>query len=304
MASVPMLHDKLHRKRAIVEQLFLIACLTATVFGFLALAALIYGIVRDGWSVLSWDFITSFPSRFAEKAGVYSALFGTLWLMLLTALFTVPLGVGAAVYLEEFAPRNRFTRLIQLNIANLAGVPSIVYGLLGLAIFVRTLSTITSGEAFGIEGTSRSVLTGALTMSLLILPMVITSSQEALKAVPRSYREGSLALGATQWETVRSHVIPPALPGILTSIILGLSRAIGESAPLMTIGALTYIAYLPKSPFDGFTVLPIQIFNWASRPQPAFHANAAGAIIILLGVLVVFNSTAIYLRNVARKRLR
>jgi phosphate transport system permease protein len=283
---------------------FLFVCIFATLIGFLSLVLLIVGVAKDGIGVLDWDFLTSFPSRKAERAGVYSALFGTFWLMGLTALFSVPLGVGAAIYLEEFAPKNWFTKIIQINIANLAGVPSIVYGLLGLAVFVRALSDVTDGSVFGIQGTSRSVLAGALTMSLLILPMIITSTQEALKAVPNSYREGALALGSTNWETVRNHVLPPAAPGILTSIILGLSRAIGESAPLMTIGALTYVAFLPQSPFDGFTVMPIQIFQWAARPQEAFHHNAAGAIIVLMAVLILFNSAAIYLRYVARKRVR
>src|SRR5687768_9944684 len=279
------LQDKHHARRKFVENAFVFVCVSATIIGFLSLVLLVVGVAKDGIGVLNWDFISSFPSRKAENAGVYSALFGTFWLMGLTALFSVPLGVGAATYLEEFASKNWLTKLIQINIANLAGVPSIVYGLLGLAIFVRALSNVTDGTAFGIEGTSRSVLSGALTMSLLILPMIITSTQEALRAVPNSYREGALALGSTKWETVRNHVLPPAAPGILTSIILGLSRAIGESAPLMTIGALTYVAFIPESPFDGFTVMPIQIFQWASRPQEAFHHNAAGGILVLMVVL-------------------
>lgn len=302
-AIVDNLKDKHHRRRKLVESLFVFVCIFATFLGFLSLVLLIVGVAKDGVSVLSWDFISSFPSRKAENAGVYSALFGTFWLMGLTALFSVPLGVGAAIYLEEFASKNWLTRLIQINIANLAGVPSIVYGLLGLAIFVRALSDVTDGTVFGIQGTARSVLSGALTMSLLILPMIITSTQEALKAVPNSYREGSYALGSTRWETVRNHVLPPAMPGVLTSIILGLSRAIGESAPLMTIGALTYVAFIPESPFDGFTVLPIQIFQWAARPQEAFHHNAAGGILVLMAVLIIFNAAAIYLRQVARRRL-
>ena len=299
-----VIHDKNHARRKLTENVFVFVCVFATIIGFLSLVILVVGVAKDGVGVLSWDFLNNFPSRRAERAGVHAALFGTFWLMGLTALFSVPLGVGAAVYLEEFAPKNWLTKVIQVNIANLAGVPSIVYGLLGLAIFVRALSSVTDGTLFGIQGTSRSVLAGSLTMSLLILPMIITSTQEALRAVPLSYREGSLALGSTMWETVRNHVLPPAAPGILTSIILGLSRAIGESAPLMTIGALTYVAFVPKSPFDGFTVLPIQIFQWAARPQEAFHKNAAGAIIVLMVVLILFNAAAIYLRQVARKRVQ
>lgn len=291
-------------RRVLVERLFMLACLLAIVFGILALVALIYGILRDGLGRLDWEFITSFPSRRASSAGIYSALAGTLWLMTLVTVFTVPVGVASAIYLEEFAPNNRLTRFIQLNIANLAGVPSIVYGLLGLAIFVRMLEPITSGQAFGFANTSgRSVLSGSLTMSLLILPMVITACQEALRAVPQSHRHGALALGSTVWEAVRHQVLPAALPGILTSVILGLSRAIGETAPLITIGALTYVAFLPKTPFDGFTVLPIQIFNWASRPQAAFQENAAAGIIVLLVVLLLFNSAAIVFRIFARRRL-
>lgn len=291
-------------RRVLFERLFMLACLLAIIFGILSLLALMYGILRDGLGRLDWDFITSFPSRRASSAGIYSALAGTLWLMTLVTIFTVPIGIASALYLEEFAPKNRLTSLIQVNIANLAGVPSIVYGLLGLAIFVRMLEPITSGQAFGFTNTSgRSVLAGSLTMSLLILPMVITACQEALRAVPQSHRHGALALGSTTWEAVRYQVLPAALPGILTSVILGLSRAIGETAPLITIGALTYVAFIPRSPFDGFTVLPIQIFNWASRPQAAFHENAAAGIIVLLVVLLLFNSVAIGFRVFARRRL-
>jgi phosphate transport system permease protein len=274
-----------------LERLFFVLCAAATLFGLLAVITLTFGIFRDGWSVVDWQFITSFPSRFAEKAGIASALAGTLWLMAMTAVLTVPLGIGTAVYLEEFAPKNRLTNLIQINIANLAGVPSIVYALLGLTIFVRMFEM------------GRSILAGSLTMSLLILPMVIAASQEAIRAVPSSYREGSLALGATRWETTRHHILPQALPGILTGIILGLSRAIGEAAPLITIGAATFINFLPKSPSDAFTVLPIQIFNWASDPRHSFHKNAAGAIIVLMAALLLFNALAILLRNAARKKL-
>lgn len=294
MVSLGMMESKaggLGVWRALRERMFVIACLVATLFALLSLVVLMYGIVRDGWGALSWDFITSFPSRRPGQAGIYSALVGTLWLMALTTVVTVPLGVGAAVYLEEFAPKNRLTEFIQINISNLAGVPSIVYGLLGLTIFVRGMQL------------ERSLAAGALTLSLLILPVVITASQEALRAVPRAYREASLAIGATTWETVRDHVLPQAVPSIITGIILGLSRAIGETAPLITIGAFTFVTFLPSGPMDKFTALPIQIFDWASRPQAAFHQLAAGGILILMAVLLLFNSLAIGLRLYAERKM-
>lgn len=279
--------------RILKERLFIVLCIIGTVFGVLALVTLFYQVFVDGWHRLSWDFLTSMPSRHAERAGVLPALVGTLWLLVLTTLVTVPLGIGSAVYLEEFAPKNRLSKLIQVNIANLAGVPSIVYGLLGLAIFVRTLSL------------ERSLAAAALTMSLLILPMVITASQEAIRAVPNSFREGSLALGATRWETVRNAVLPSAYSGILTGVILGLSRALGEAAPLIAIGAATFVSTVPKSPMEeGFTVLPIQIFNWADRPKREFLENSAAAIIVLMTVILVFNLLAAILRTKARKRTK
>jgi phosphate transport system permease protein len=274
------------------EAVFRLLCLLATCIGVLMLALLLYGIFRDGWKRLNPDFLQAFPSRFPERAGIKAALVGTFWIMGITALVSVPVGVAAAIYLEEFAPKNRLTGLIQTNIANLSGVPSIVYALLGLAVFVRALAL------------GRSVLAGALTISLLILPTVIITTQEALRAVPRSLRDGSLALGATPWQTVRHMLLPAAFPGILTGIILSLSRAMGESAPLVTIGALAYIAYLPRGPMDGFTALPIQIFNWAARPQQGFHHAAAAASIVLLVALLLMNSVAIVLRNRARRQVR
>lgn len=274
--------------RAVKEQLFLLICLTATIFGMIALAVLLYQIIREGAPRLSMEFLERPPSRIPEKAGIYPAVIGTLWLMALTALFTIPVGVSAAIYLEEFASKNWFTRFVQVNISNLAGVPSIVYGLLGLAIFVRAFSL---GE---------SILSGALTMSLLLLPLVITASQEAIRAVPSSYREGALALGATRWETIRGVVLPNAASGIITGVILALSRAIGEAAPLIAIGAATYIRFAPSSPMDSFTVLPVQIYYWAQMPREGFRHNAAAAILLLLVVLLLFNSIAIYLRYRAR----
>ena len=277
------------RKRK--EKLFAAVCLSAIIFAILLLLMLLGSIFMRGISKINWDFITSFPSSNAGRAGIKSALFGTVWVITLTALIAVPLGVAAAIFLEEFTLRkNRITQFIQINIANLAGVPSIVYGLLGLALFVRWL------------GMGRSVLAGACTMSLLVLPMIIIVSQEALRAVPRSFREGAYALGATQWQTIRTQVLPPAIPGIMTGLILSISRAIGETAPLITIGAATYIAFLPSSWNDPFTVLPIQIFNWTSRPGKGFAEAAAGAIIVLLFVLIVLNSVAMILRYRQQKR--
>lgn len=266
-------------------------CLGAVAFGIVSLVILLADIALDGLGVLSVDFLTRYPSRIPARAGIRSAILGSLWMMGLVALLSFPLGVGAAIYLEEYAPRNRLTRLLQTNIANLAGVPSIVYGILGLAVFVRFFAM------------GRSVLAGACTLALLILPVVIISAREAIRAVPGSLREASYGLGATRWQTVRHHVLPVAMPGILTGTILALSRAIGETAPLIMIGALTFIAFDPASPLDPFTVLPIQIFNWTSLPQAEFHRLAAGAIVVLLVALLLMNAGAIYLRNRYRKEL-
>lgn len=257
----------------------------ATVFGLLVLTALLVDVVRKGAPWLDWGFLTSYPSRNPEDAGIKSAIVGSFWLMLLTALFSIPVGVGAAIYLEEYAPRGRLLRLIQLNIANLAGIPSVIYGILGLGLFVRFFAL------------GRSVLAGALTMSLLVLPIIVISTQEALRAVPQSIRESAYALGATRWQVISSHLLPIAAPGILTGIILALSRAVGETAPLIMIGALTFIAFLPSSLLDPFTVLPIQIFNWTARPQEAFRRLAAAAIIVLMVFLLLMNLSAILLRN-------
>ena len=235
--------------------------------------------------------MSSLPSRKPERAGIKSSLLGTLWLMGLTAVFSFPIGVAAAIYLNEYARRSWITAVIQTNIANLAGVPSIIYGLLGLELFVRAMQL------------ERSILAGALTMTLLVLPIIIVASQEALRAVPDSIREGSYALGATKVETIWHHVLPLALPGILTGTILALSRAIGETAPLITIGALTFVAFTPDSLQSPFTALPIQIFNWISRPQSAFHQRAAAAIIVLLVLLLAMNAAAIFLRNKYQRRI-
>jgi phosphate transport system permease protein len=265
-------------------RIFGLVGLLTTSIALLLLLVLLVDVAIDGWPWLSARLVTNFPSRFPEQAGLRSALQGTGWLMLITALVAFPLGVGAAIYLEEYAADTRLARFIELNIANLAGVPSIIYGLLGLGLFVRAL------------GLGRSLLAGALTMSLLILPILIVASREAIRAVPRSLRHASLALGATRWQTVRHHVLPYAMPGILTGTILAMSRAIGETAVLITIGALTFIAFDPRGPLDVFTVLPIQIFNWVSLPQKDFHDLAAAGIIVLLVVLLAMNATAIWLR--------
>lgn len=269
------------RRNRAFEALLLLGTLVALA----VLATLLVTIFRDGTGQLSLSFVTSYPSRFPAHAGVRSALLGTIIVMAFTAAAAVPVGIGAAVYLEEFAPKSRITRLIETNIANLAAVPSIVYGLLGLTLFVRALHL------------GRVVLAGALTLALLVLPVVIIASREALRAVPREIRSGALALGATPWEAVRYQVLPAAFPGMLTGTILALSRAIGETAPLITIGALTFIAFDPRGPLDPFTVLPIQIFNWVSRPQAAFAELAAAASIVLLVVLLGMNAVAIVLRN-------
>lgn len=283
-----------HRRRVYQrwsERFFIIAAYLALAISLVTLAALIIDILTTGYSRLSWDFLTSFPSRRAAKAGVYSPLVGTFYMIVLTAMISFPVGVGAAIYLEEYAKKNFFTSLIEINIANLAGVPSIIYGLLSLELFVRLLNL------------GRSLIAGSLTMVLLILPIIILVSREALRTVPRSVREASFALGASKWQTIWHQVLPISLPGILTGTILALSRAIGETAPLIMIGALTYIAFLPDGLSSPFTVLPIQIFNWVSRPQHAFAVNASAAIIVLLIVLLSMNAFAVWLRNRLQKRV-
>jgi phosphate transport system permease protein len=255
-----------------------------------ALGALLYDVARDGVGRLSWQFLTSYPSRRAESAGILPALAGSVYVIGLTAVLAIPFGVAAAIHLEEYGGRGRLSRLIEINISNLAGVPSIIYGLLGLGLFVRLL------------GMGRSVLAGASILALLVLPVVILATREALRAVPKSLREASYALGATKWQTIWHQVLPAAAPGILTGLILSLSRAIGETAPLITIGALTYVPFVPSSVWSPFTVLPIQVFNWVSRPQAAFAANAAAGIIVLLVLLLVMNGAAILLRDRLRGR--
>ncbi len=271
--------------RKVKDRLFQALCIGAIIFSLGALAGLLLDVVISGLPSLSWHFFTNFASRFPEKAGIKAAIYGTLWMMSLTASFCIPIGIATAIYLEEYAGDSRLARIIKLNIANLAGVPSIVYGFLGLAIFVRMLQF------------DRSVLSGALTMALLVMPIVIVSAQEAIRAVPLSLREGSYALGATRWQTTRRVVLPAAVSGIATGVILALSRAIGETAPLIMIGALTFIAFVPDGPMAPFTALPIQIFNWISRPQAGFHDIAAAAVLVLLLFIFIMNAAASILRH-------
>ena len=257
----------------------------ATILGIVVLVTLLVDVAVTAAPWLDAQFLNSLPSRFADRAGIKPALYGSLWLMGLTALISVPLGVASAVYLEEYAQDGWFLRLIQINISNLAGVPSVVYGILGLALFVR----------FAALG--QSLLAGALTLSLLILPIIIISTQEALRGLPTGLRESAYALGATRWQVIRSHVLPTAAPGIFTGVILALSRAIGETAPLILIGALTFVPFLPQGAMDQFTALPIQIFNWTARPQDEFRGLAAAAIVVLMILLFAMNLSAILLRD-------
>jgi len=274
-----------------LERAFRATCLLALFLPLLLMAVLIGDAIVDGWPRLNWQFLSSYPSRHPELAGILPALVGTACLMLLTAVMAIPLGVGAAIYLEEYARPSRITSLIEINISNLAGVPSIIYGLLGLELFVRSLQL------------GRSLLAGAATLALLLLPMVIMASREALRTVPASLREASYALGADRWPTIRRVVLPMSLPGILTGVILSLARAVGETAPLITIGALTYIAFLPDSLGSPFTALPIQIFNWISRPQAGFAINAAAGIVVLLAIMLAMNGVAIWLRIRLQRRI-
>jgi phosphate transport system permease protein len=293
------------RARRLREKIFVAVGLASTLIGLVALALLLFDLAAEGLPRLSWDFFTSFPSRRASAAGILSAWVGSLLVILITALIGVPLGVAAGIYLEEYAPRNWMTNIIEINVSNLAAVPSIVYGLLALGLFVYGL------------GTGRSILTAGLTLALLILPIIIVATREAIRSVPYSIREAAYGIGATKGQVTRDHVLPAAVPGILTGIIIGLSRALGETAPLITIGALTFIAFLPEPPitsefpfisfrwlFDGFTVLPIQAFNWISRPGSDFHANAAAAGLVLLALTLSLNAVAIVVRYRLRKRLQ
>ncbi|MDO8649278.1 MAG: phosphate ABC transporter permease PstA [Candidatus Peregrinibacteria bacterium] len=278
-----------HRKSA--ESVFFLSALLALSVALLMLAVLVVEVFVDGFSQLDWQFLTHFPSRNPEDAGILSAWVGSVYLITLTVAFAVPLGVAAAIYFEEYARKNWFNTLMEMNIGTLAGVPSIIYGLLGLGLFVRTLNM------------GRSLLAGALTMALLVLPIIIITAREAIRAIPSSVQDAAFALGATRSQVIRTIILPLSFPGILTGIILALSRAIGETAPLIAIGALTYIAFLPDGLSSPFTALPIQIFNWVSRPQAGFHSNAAAAIIVLLTITLLLNAFAILLRNYFYRRI-
>ncbi len=262
-----------------------------TLIGIIVLAILLIDIIRRGVPFITKTFFTNFPSRFPRKAGILPGIVGSVNIILLTIAFSVPIGLGTAIYLEEYAKNNRLTKFIKINISNLSGTPSIVYGLLGLAVFVRTL------------GLGKSILSGALTMSLVVLPIVVVSSQEAIKAVPQYLRHGSYALGATKWQTIRKIVIPSALPGIFTGVILSVSRALGESAPLLMVGAATYVSKLPDSVFSVFTALPLQIYYWMGLPKAEFKDLAAAGIIVLLAILLTTNAIAIVLRNKYQKSI-
>ncbi|MCP4364942.1 MAG: phosphate ABC transporter permease PstA [Planctomycetes bacterium] len=279
------------RRRRQGDFIFQAVAIAALVVTLSVLILLLVDIFIDGIGRLDWTLLSHFPSRKPERAGILSALVGSTYLILLTGVIAFPLGVGAAIYLEEYAGKNWFSKVIEVNIANLAGVPSIIYGLLGLEVFVRAMRM------------DRSLLAGACTLALLVLPMIIIASREAMRTIPISIREASFAVGATRWETIKYHVLPLAFPGILTGTILALSRAIGEAAPLIAIGALTYVAFLPDGPLSPFSALPIQIFNWISRPQKGFAENAAAASIVLLVVLLLMNGVAIWLRNKYQKKL-
>ena len=287
------------------DKLFAVLGLLATFVGMLTLAALLADLAMDGLARLKPHFFTSYPSRFAGQAGILSSWVGTILVMIVTAATAIPIGVGAGIYLEEYAPKNWFTAMIEINIANLAGVPSIVYGLMALGLFVYQFR-------FG-----QSVLSAGLTLALLILPIVIVATRESIRAVPGSMREAAYALGATKWQTTSDHVLPYSMGGILTGVIIGLSRAIGETAPLITIGALTFIAFLPDSPIKGefpfisfdwiwspYSVMPIQMFNWVSRPQAEFHLNAAATGLVLMVMTLAMNGIAIYFRYRFRKRIK
>lgn len=307
------------KRRRLKSTVFRWMCAGVTFLAVATLALLLYQIAHDGLKWLSWDFLNSFPSRKPEESGIKSALVGSIFILLLTAAFSIPIGVGAALYLEEFTKKGRLATFIEVNISNLAGVPSIVFGLLGLFVFVRLTHLPQPVEVEGADGTvseawkwmplGRSILAGALTMTLVVLPVVIIASREAVRAVPDTIRQAAYGLGATKWQTVRDHVLPASVPGILTGIILSLSRAIGETAPLVVTAAGAYVAFLPTSNgwdravFSEFTVLPVQIFNWASRPQKEFHELAAAGILVLMVTLVAMNSVAIVLRQYYTRRL-
>jgi phosphate transport system permease protein len=280
------------RTNRLKDQVFKFWGIACTFLGLILLTIFIGSILIDGLQRIDWDFITSLPSRKAERAGIYTALMGSVWILIFTTIIVLPLGIAAAIYLEEYAKESRLSSLLEINISNLAGVPSIIYGLLGLEVFVRIMEM------------GASVLAGSFTLALLILPIVIVATRESLKAVPKSIRDASFALGASKWQTVSQQLLPASFGGILTGVILALSRAVGETAPLIVIGALAYVPFAPESPMDEFSVLPIQIFNWISRPKHGFEVNAAAAIIVLLLITFILNGIAVYFRNRWQSKLK
>jgi phosphate transport system permease protein len=306
-----MMRQTVEEVRAMIQRhkrwdfIFSLIGLLALMIGVMTFVTLFAGMALDGAARLSPDFFTNFPSRRPEQAGILSAWVGTTLVMIVTAAAAIPLGVAGAVYLEEYAPRNWVTDVIEINVTNLAGVPSIIYGLLALGLFVYQF------------GFGQSILSAGLTLALLILPIVIVATREAIRSIPQAIREGAMALGATKWQTTADHILPYSVPGILTGVIIGMARAIGETAPIITIGALTFIAFLPPAPFTGeppagpldwimspFTVMPIQMFNWTSRPEAAFHQNAAAAGLVLVVMTVSMNALAIYVRYRLRKKIK
>ena len=281
-----------YNKAKLVDQVFKYVAMAFTFFALVILLVLLIDIFSSGLERINWSFFTSLPSRFAEKSGIMTALAGMMSLLFFTIIISLPVGVLAGIYLQEYGKKNKFAKFIEINISNLAGVPSVIYGILGLTLFVRILNM------------GNSLIAGALTLALLILPIIIVATREAIKAVPDSLREASYGMGATKWQTTSKVVLPSALGGILTGIILAVSRAIGETAPLLVIGALVYVPFIPEGPNDQFTTLPIQIFNWTTRPQEAFIVNAAAGIIVLLLITFLLNGIAIYIRNKWYKKIK
>ncbi len=279
-------------KNRLIDQGFKYFAILSTLFGLVMLFIFLADILNQGLSRIDWSFITSLPSRFPDKAGILTAITGTVWIFFLTSIISVPTGIAAGIYLEEYGKKSRMASILEINITNLAGVPSIIYGILGLEIFGRMMNL------------GSSLLAGSFTLALLILPIIIVATREALRAVPKTIKEASYALGATKWQTISKQVLPASSGNIITGIILALSRAIGETAPLIVIGALAYVPFVALTPMDEFTVMPIQIFNWISRPQKGFIINAASAIIILLLFVFIMNGIAVYIRYRAQKKIR
>ena len=279
-------------KNRLIDRVFKYFAILSTLFGLVMLFIFLIDILNQGLSRIDWSFITSLPSRFPGKSGILTALTGTVSVFILTTIISVPVGIAAGIYLEEYGKKSRLANILEINIANLAGVPSIIYGILGLEIFVRVMDL------------GASLLAGSLTLALLILPVIIVSTREAVRAVPKTIKEASFALGATKWQTIWRQVLPVSSGNIITGIILALSRAIGETAPLIVIGALAYVPFVARTPMDEFTVMPIQIFNWISRPQKGFIINAASAIIILLAFVFIMNGIAVYIRYRTQKKIK